>query len=503
MRGEEEAEGTQAPPIGILPTLLRIGPGLVLAGSIVGSGELIATTTTGAQAGFTLLWLVLAGCLVKVFAQVEFGRAAVARGCTALGALDELPGPRLRVGWGVWAWIAMTLLTLAQQGGIVGGVGSTLAQSLPLSEAGRAREAAAEEVTQLEIAEAIARFRGEEEVAQESAAALVEARERLEAVAGGDDSLLWAALVTLVTCVLLFRGRYGLIQVVATWTVAGFTLLTVATVVLLQLQPEWAVRASELAEGLSLSLPPEREGTRPLATALATFGMIGVGAAELVAYPYWCLEKGYARWTGTDDGSAGWLERARGWLRVMHLDAWFSAGVYTFATIAFYLLGAGVLGRAGLDPGRQDLVRTLAAMYEPVFGASARPIFLAGAFCVLYSTFFVASAGVARIAADAVVRLGLVPEERGVDCVRWLSVVFPLISFSVFAFVRAPLGLVLAGGVAQALLLPVLGAVALHQRHRRTRAELAPGRLWDVALWVSAAGFALAGGWTLLNLLGA
>ena len=161
MRGEEEAEGTQAPPIGILPTLLRIGPGLVLAGSIVGSGELIATTTTGAQAGFTLLWLVLAGCLVKVFAQVEFGRAAVARGCTALGALDELPGPRLRVGWGVWAWVAMTLLTLAQQGGIVGGVGSTLAQSVPLTDAGRARETAAEEVTELQIAEALARIRAD------------------------------------------------------------------------------------------------------------------------------------------------------------------------------------------------------------------------------------------------------------------------------------------------------------------------------------------------------
>ena len=502
MRAEEHLDGPQAPPTGFGPTLLRIGPGLVLAGSIVGSGELIATTTTGAQAGFTLLWLVLAGCLVKVFAQVEFGRAAVARGCTALGALDELPGPRLRVGWGVWAWVAMTLLTLAQQGGIVGGVGSTLAQSVPLTDAGRARETAAEEVTELQIAEALARMRGDEELAARSADSLVAARAELASVEQGSDAVLWAGLVTLLTCALLFRGRYDLIQVVSTWTVAGFTLLTVATVVLLQLQDEWAVRASELAEGLSLSLPPAREGVRPLATALATFGMIGVGAAELVAYPYWCLEKGYARWTGSDDGSPAWTARARGWLRVMRLDAWFSAGVYTFATLAFYLLGAGVLGRVGLDPGRQDLVRTLAAMYEPVFGAYARPVFLVGAFCVLYSTFFVASAGMARIAADAVVRLGLAPRERGADCVRWLSVAFPLISFGVFAFVQAPLGLVLAGGVAQALLLPVLGAAALHQRYRRTRPELAPGRLWDTALWVSAAGFTVAGGWTLVNLLG-
>ena len=43
MNAEEPLDGPQAPPTGFGPTLLRIGPGLVLAGSIVGSGELIAT----------------------------------------------------------------------------------------------------------------------------------------------------------------------------------------------------------------------------------------------------------------------------------------------------------------------------------------------------------------------------------------------------------------------------------------------------------------------------
>ncbi|PYQ22043.1 MAG: manganese transporter, partial [Acidobacteria bacterium] len=44
------------PPPTLRQALRRIGPGLILAASIVGSGELIATTTLGAQVGYTALW---------------------------------------------------------------------------------------------------------------------------------------------------------------------------------------------------------------------------------------------------------------------------------------------------------------------------------------------------------------------------------------------------------------------------------------------------------------
>jgi len=47
------------PPSSILGILRRIGPGMILAASIVGSGELIATTTLGAQVGYAALWVIL------------------------------------------------------------------------------------------------------------------------------------------------------------------------------------------------------------------------------------------------------------------------------------------------------------------------------------------------------------------------------------------------------------------------------------------------------------
>ena len=45
------------PPRDFWGILKQLGPGLIVAGSIVGSGELIATTLTGAEAGFWLMWL--------------------------------------------------------------------------------------------------------------------------------------------------------------------------------------------------------------------------------------------------------------------------------------------------------------------------------------------------------------------------------------------------------------------------------------------------------------
>ena len=74
----------------------RVGPGLVLAASIVGSGELIATTTLGAQVGYAALWVILVSCIVKPVIQAEMGRYTIATGETALEAMNHVPGPAVR-----------------------------------------------------------------------------------------------------------------------------------------------------------------------------------------------------------------------------------------------------------------------------------------------------------------------------------------------------------------------------------------------------------------------
>lgn len=472
-----EISEIQTPPGDLVGILRRLGPGLIIAASIVGSGELIGTTKTGAEAGFWLLWLIVLACVIKVFAQVEFGRYAIASGRATIPALDEVPGPRWRVSWLLWYWLLMFALGLGQLGGIVGSVGQAMALSFPLTgdfvrliDAGPTAAGAPSAYTW--------------------------------------DDVYWSGAITVATAILLVNGRYGLIQSVATLLVAGFTAVTVLNLVGLQSRPEWAIRGRELVEGLSFRLPPAAEGRSPLTTALATFGIIGVGASELISYPYWCLEKGYARFAGPRDSSSAWAERAAGWLRVLRWDAWCSMVIYTFATVAFYLLGAAVLARANLNPGGMQLIRTLSRMYEPVFGTWTNAIFLVGAFAVLYSTFFVATAGNARMASDALAVFGVGAKSPAAQrwWVRTFSAVFPFTSLAIYLASKDAVALVLASGMAQSVMLPMLGGAALWFRYRRGDRRLDPGRAWDAALWLSVLGLFLAGlsglGMTLGKLFG-
>jgi Mn2+/Fe2+ NRAMP family transporter len=285
--------------------------------------------------------------------------------------------------------------------------------------------------------------------------------------------------------------------------------VTIITLVMLQTKPDWGVSGSELASGLSFRLPPAAEslGSNPVGTALAAFGIIGVGAFELIMYPYWCLEKGYAKYTGPRDDSPEWTQRARGWMRVMQIDAWTSMVVYTFATVAFYLLGAAVLARAGLNPEKGDMIRTLSEMYVPVMGDWAPIVFLFGAFSVLYSTYFVAAAGNARMMADALGLFGLTDgsERSRLKWTRVFSAVWPLVAVAMFWIVgwfmkgQSPAAMVLACGVGQAIMLPMLGVAALYFRYKRTVAALRPGRLWDLMLWISFIGFVIAGSWAFYS----
>ncbi|MEX2026123.1 MAG: Nramp family divalent metal transporter, partial [Pirellulaceae bacterium] len=359
---------------------------------------------------------------------------------------------------------------LGQLGGIGGGVGEAMAISLPLSAAGKSFNEAADakttvevELAQVKIAAQKAAAAGEPADDARISALENELQRRAAEVEklrpANRDALTWATIITAITAVMLALGRYGFIQTFATVLVAGFTLVTVVNVIALQFNPAWAVQWGDLVAGLSFRLPPSSgPQSSPLATALKTFGIIGVGASELVAYPYWCLEKGYARFTGPRDESAAWGERARGWMRVLRWDAWCSMVVYTFATLAFYLLGAAILGRSGLNPSNDDLIRTLSVMYEPVFGRFADVLFLLGAFAVLYSTFFVANAGHGRVFTDAMRVIGLIGSnprtlKRSVRC---LSAVFPCLCLLIYWQYPKPANLVLFSGLMQAMMLPML-----------------------------------------------
>ena len=106
------------PPTRLFDKFKFLGPGFILSASIVGSGELIATTVLGAKAGFAAIWIIIISCLAKVAVQLEFGKHAILTGERAMEAFNKLPGPRFGKGnWSVWAMFIMTLMKVVQVAG--------------------------------------------------------------------------------------------------------------------------------------------------------------------------------------------------------------------------------------------------------------------------------------------------------------------------------------------------------------------------------------------------
>jgi len=446
------ADQIQEPPQSLLAALCKIGPGIILAGSIVGSGELLLTTSLGAEHGFVFLWLILFSCVVKVFVQIELGRYAISSGKPTLGALNELPGPRFRAHWLVWWWFIMLLATVSQLGAMVGGVGQALNLAFP---------GVSQDLVKLSAESGFVRF---------------------AKVLDSHPEHPWAVVTALTAVGLLLLGGYRSIERITTFLVASVTLITVMCVVALPASG-YPIHWSDLQEGFAFALP-----AAGIAAAFSTFGITGVGASELYSYPYWCLEKGYARFAGPRSEDEAWARRARGWMRVLHLDAWVSMVVFTVATVSFYFLGATVLHRQGLRPAKSQMIETLSEMYVPTFGDWTRFAFLIGAWAVLFKTLYVASAGHSRLTADFFSLAGFVHYDGSEPRRRWikgLCVFFPLLALLLYLLFRDPRAMVIFGGFFQAATLPVISAATVYLRYRRTDRRLAPSLLSDLLLWLA------------------
>jgi hypothetical protein len=119
-------------------------------------------------------------------------------------------------------------------------------------------------------------------------------------------------------------------------------------------------------------------------------------------------------------------------------------------------------------------------MYREVFGEWSLWMFLVGAFAVLYSTIFGATASNARLAVDALGLWGVKRYRDGAERLRWLKyacVALPVAFTTVFILVGAPVSLVFIGAVGQGLMLPFLSGAAIYYHYTNPHLELRAGRV--------------------------
>jgi Mn2+/Fe2+ NRAMP family transporter len=341
----------------LVRVLAAIGPGIVVAGSVIGSGELINTPVQAAKFGFLLLWVVLLSCVIKYFLQVEIARHCLVHNRTTFEALNRFPGPRIAgASWVVVLYVIGYFAAMLTIIGIIGALAGLMHNIWPIG------------------------------------------------TSVGTSTRLWGVIMVVLTIALLWGGWYRHLEILVMILVGGFSISVGIGLILIQ-GTESRISASEVLSGLTFSLGENRKDAA--FAVISLMGALGVAANELLMYPYWILEKGYARDLGDPD-SPGWTERVKEKVRFIWFDAGFSTLLATIVTAAFFLLGAAVLFRRDVQPKGLDVVDQISVVFTESWGEWSKAVFLIGAFCTLYSTLVVVAAASGRMAADLLGTFGLI-----------------------------------------------------------------------------------------------
>jgi hypothetical protein len=164
--------------------------------------------------------------------------------------------------------------------------------------------------------------------------------------------------------------------------------------------------------------------------------------------------------------------------------------VYTLATIAFYLLGAGILHGMGKVPGGKDMISVLANIYTQTLGPWSLWLFYFGAVMILYGTVFAVTAGNSRMLADFSQLFGSFAKDDYKRRTRFRDIyifIITVLAVSLyFVFGQAPVTLVVWTGIGQAALLPIVafGTVFLAVKHLTPELKV-PGWMMTL-LWLAA-----------------
>lgn len=207
-----------------------IGPGIVVAATGVGAGDLVATLIAGSRFGYALLWAAVAGTVIKIALAEGVGRWTLASGRTIFDGWSSLGG-----GWfgGRLNWAGLYFGLYVVVWGFVYGAAAMTAAALPLA-----------------------------------------------ALFGGDLKA-WGVASGVAGLGLVWMGGYGLFEKVMTALVGVMFVTVVGLAVIV------APDLPALATGLWPRLP---EGS--VFYTLGLIGGVG-GTITMAAYGYWANAKGW------------------------------------------------------------------------------------------------------------------------------------------------------------------------------------------------------------------
>jgi Mn2+/Fe2+ NRAMP family transporter len=382
---------TLDPPTGVGARVRQIGPGIMAAATGVGAGDLVATMVAGSKYGYLLFWAVIVGTVFKLVLAEGVGRWHLASDTTMMYGWRRL---------GRWALVYFGVYAVIW--GFVYGATAMSASGLPLN-----------------------------------------------ALFPGLSLRYWAMICGVVALLLIWFGRYALIEKIMTVFVGIMFVTVVGTAILV------GPNLLEIGNGLVPRLP---HGS--IVYVLGLIGGVG-GTITMAAYGYWTMSKG---WRGPK------------WLSMMRTDnaaGYVMTGIFVLAML---VIGAELLLGQNIIDGDKGLVQ-LAGTLEQDYGAWARIPFLIGFFAVSFTSVIGVWNGVSLLFADWW-RTWRLPKDAGEPeytptaieqskvfrgYVLWLT--FPPMAL---LFLDKPFGLTVVYGVLGSLFMPFLAItllILLNSRH--------------------------------------
>ena len=422
------------PPTNLAGRLKYLGPGLIVTGAVIGSGELVLTTSLGAAAGWSLLWWLLLSCWCKSLVQAEIARYTIVSGDTYLRALNRLPGRIGRVSWPICLSLIAYIPITMGLGGILGGTGQSLSFFASLAD--------------ITI-----------------------------------DGKVCAGIIAVVSSIILGTGSYRWLERLMLPLVLMFTLTTLICSLAMQFT-EFHTSLDDVLGGMTPDFPLF---ISLAVLALSAYGYTGTTSGDITAYTYWCIEKGYPSFVGSDRSTPDWESHARGWMKVLHTDVWLALIIVTCATVPYYVLGAGVLNQMGVAPeGNAETISVLSNIFTQTLGPWAVWIFSIGAFLILFSTVLSSMGAVGRVFPDYLVELQLIDRSNLAlrkAIIRWYLVALPMVTFVIFLFSPSFVILIMIGGLTSAIFLPIQAGATIWLQSKKMDPRIRPRGLTRTALW--------------------
>ncbi len=452
-----------APPKGAIRSLAWMGPMLLLLGTAIGTGELVAEPAAGARYGGTMFWAILFIVVTKAAWNEAIGRVSIV---TGQNFLESLSGGGPVVAWVPWAWYAVNILKdFCLRGGITAIAGMICYDVFgPLPLIGLLSE----DHTFHQIAWTLLNY-----------------------------ALVWSLVVI---------GGYRIAEHLSTVLSILFTVCLVACAVAVLPQV-----TGELARGL---LPRMSADSDQLFMLMTLSGIVMAGSTT-VFYSAWAEERRmgmfrFVRHTGRrltrpeiEPQSEEEIRRMSGWLRVNSLNVAITYLLGALICVSTFVLGVAVLRPAGVTLHGNELVQELSLMVTGVAGPWARPVFYVGAYAAVTSTAIGILDGAPRMYVQPLRRLFPALFERlsPAACHRIIMTLMVIGCWLVYVFVRDALQLVMWMGAIDAPLVGILFVAYAYLARFYLPGAYRRGTAWTLAMFlIGALYFTLGVGYVIYRL---